>query len=266
MSTVIETEETALVEGIREVVSEGHAIVVACDSDYEVAGDFLSELKHKEKMARDFFGPMVSAAHQAHKAVKARENEVIRPLVEAKKTIGAEMGRYKVKREAEQARIRELEQAKAAREAAAREEEAAKAAAALEAEAKLAAERQADLAKAAATLEAEGKLAAAREAEVAREAAAREAEAKLDEAIGVLDEAQAAQEEADNLPVVEEPATPKIEGTSVRTTWRYEIVDVNLIPREFLCVDEKAIGGTVRSMKDKTSIPGVRVYSTTSVS
>ena len=101
MTTVIETQETALIEEIREITSAGRDVTVACDDDYDMAGDFLNELKHKEKLAREWFAPMVRLAYTAHKAVKARENEVIEPLVKAKKALGAVMGLYQTKKEVE---------------------------------------------------------------------------------------------------------------------------------------------------------------------
>ena len=52
---------------------------------------------------------------------------------------------------------------------------------------------------------------------------------------------------------------PKLHGTSVRNRYDFDIVDVNLIPREYLLVDTAAIGKVVRAMKDKTNIPGIKV-------
>lgn len=52
---------------------------------------------------------------------------------------------------------------------------------------------------------------------------------------------------------------PKLQGTSERTRYSFEIVDVNLIPREYLVVDTAAIGRVVRALKDKTNIPGIKV-------
>lgn len=67
-------------------------------------------------------------------------------------------------------------------------------------------------------------------------------------------------EEYDIKPVAPALATPKQEGISFRDNWRFQIVDISKIPPEYLIVDEKAIGAVVRAMKEKTNIPGVRVY------
>ena len=52
---------------------------------------------------------------------------------------------------------------------------------------------------------------------------------------------------------------PKLEGTSVRKRYDFDIVDPTLIPREYLIVDTAAIGKVVRAMKEKTNIPGIKV-------
>lgn len=73
--------------------------------------------------------------------------------------------------------------------------------------------------------------------------------------------AQAVVREVFDIKPPEVIATPKQEGISFRDNWRFQIVDKSLIPPEYLIVDEKAIGGVVRAMKDKTNIPGIRVFS-----
>ena len=62
-------------------------------------------------------------------------------------------------------------------------------------------------------------------------------------------------------PVVLEKQIPKVDGLGVQKNWKFEIVDANLIPRQYLKPDEVAIGGVVRSTKGAVTIPGVRIYS-----
>ncbi len=250
MGTVIETEETALVAEIKEIVSAGYDVTVVCDGDYEMAAEFMKELKDKEKTALEFFAPMVKAAHQAHKEVKARENEIVKPLTEARKAVGAEMGRYQTKKEAERRAEEEKLRIQQQKEA---DERALGEAVRLEEVARL--EKAARIEEAA-KLEESGK---------SEEAARVEEVAKLEEAARL----EAAEAVLENIPVVQpivESVAPKVEGTSVRTTWKYDIVNQWIIPREFLCVDEKAIGAMVRAKKEQASIRGVRVYSVTNVS
>jgi hypothetical protein len=54
---------------------------------------------------------------------------------------------------------------------------------------------------------------------------------------------------------------PKIDGLSFRTYWKFEIVDLSKLPREFLKPDEVAIGSYVTQQKELGEIPGVRRYS-----
>lgn len=64
------------------------------------------------------------------------------------------------------------------------------------------------------------------------------------------------------LPVIPEPvAAVEQSGISYREVWRFEIVDAAAIPREYLSINEVAIGSAVRTQKGLTNIPGVRAYS-----
>jgi len=62
-------------------------------------------------------------------------------------------------------------------------------------------------------------------------------------------------------PVVLPKETPKVKGVSFRTIYDFEIVNASLIPRQFLSPDLVKIGGVVRSLKEATQIPGVKVFS-----
>jgi hypothetical protein len=66
--------------------------------------------------------------------------------------------------------------------------------------------------------------------------------------------------------VVVKPSVPKVDGVSTRETWKFEIVNEDAIPREYMMPDEKKIGAHVRSMKRRANIPGVEPYPETSVS
>ncbi len=61
-------------------------------------------------------------------------------------------------------------------------------------------------------------------------------------------------------PVVVPSNLPKVEGISFRKDWKWEVTDVSQIPRNYMMVNEVAINGVARAMKDKTNIPGIRVY------
>lgn len=62
-------------------------------------------------------------------------------------------------------------------------------------------------------------------------------------------------------PVVLPRATPKLQGGPVyRSIWKFRIKDVNLIPRQYMVPDEKAIGAVVRSSQGRVVIPGIEAY------
>jgi len=60
-------------------------------------------------------------------------------------------------------------------------------------------------------------------------------------------------------PVVQREV-PKVAGVAMREVWKFEVTDAAAVPRAYLVVDEKKIGGVVRAMKGDTTIPGVRVW------
>lgn len=62
---------------------------------------------------------------------------------------------------------------------------------------------------------------------------------------------------------------PKMEmpkGISIRETWKFRVVDQSKIPREYLTVNEMAIGQVVRALKKETRIPGIEIYCEKTVS
>lgn len=69
------------------------------------------------------------------------------------------------------------------------------------------------------------------------------------------------------VPPVHVPTSvPSVKGSSQRESWTFEITDLALIPREYFVLDEKAIRAVVRSLKGRTSIPGIRAYDEGNVS
>ena len=56
-------------------------------------------------------------------------------------------------------------------------------------------------------------------------------------------------------------SVPKVEGVSYRDVWKFRIVNQDIIPREYLVVDEQKLGALARSMKGSMRIPGVEFFS-----
>lgn len=51
-----------------------------------------------------------------------------------------------------------------------------------------------------------------------------------------------------------------VEGASFRTRWDFEVVNEAQVPRMYLAVDSMAIRKVVNALKDKTNIPGIKVF------
>jgi hypothetical protein len=73
--------------------------IVSCPAiktqeQYNKAADMLNRVKGKIKKINDWFEPLVKAAHAAHMALKDRQNEILKPAVEAESTLKYEMQNY----------------------------------------------------------------------------------------------------------------------------------------------------------------------------
>lgn len=100
-----------------------------------------------------------------------------------------------------------------------------------------------------------------------KERAKLEEQARKLEAKGKPEQAEAKREAAAVIPTpVVATETPKVAGISVKESWDYEIVDANLIPREYVMPDEKKIGAIVRALKSAANIPGIRVFAVRGIS
>jgi hypothetical protein len=89
-----------------------------------------------------------------------------------------------------------------------------------------------------------------------REAAALEAAGDHALAAAVVEEALTAP-----APVVVLPDITKgVEGLKFVRRWLWRTTHTEIVPRDFLCLDEKKINGYVRSMKGSGRIPGIEIY------
>jgi hypothetical protein len=125
---VYDAEVAEIIEETQLVVQQAHAIVITNDDDYAAAGEFLTkEIKAALRAVKEAFDPIVTAAHQAHRAATQKRKEHQEPLLEAERIVKAAMGTY---HQAQVAARRKLEQERldaARREAEARQlEEAAR--------------------------------------------------------------------------------------------------------------------------------------------
>ena len=96
-----------------------------------------------------------------------------------------------------------------------------------------------------------------RKREAAERKAAEEAQRKINEA------AKAAGVEAPKIaqpvtPAKREPTRTELGTSYITKWWTYEVEDPAAVPREYLAVNEKAIGSAVKN--GVRSIPGVKIY------
>ena len=85
-----------------------------------------------------------------------------------------------------------------------------------------------------------------------------------DYAEAMKEEAEARAEEEKNKPVAEvqvKPNIPTVSGVPTsRRPWRWAATDLRKIPDDFWILDDLKINAIVRNDKDKTNIPGIRVF------
>lgn len=244
-------EAHAAAADARTLLAAARDFRVTTNAEYTAAGEELKRIKAKAKELEAQRVGMTKPLDETKKRIMDWFRDPLQFLADAESSIKRAIGSY----EAEQRRLQQ-EAEKAAAEAARKERERMEAEAA-KAEQAAREKREKEEVKARA-LEAQGRAA---EAEAKRKAA-EEAEALR------MREADAKRAAAASMPAapVVHFEQPKVAGVSSRKAWKFEIVDAEQLPREFLMPNEKAIGGVVRSLGGKANIPGVRVYDETVIS
>jgi len=232
LAVITPERERAIESGHSRLLAEAQQLVVDSPESEERAWAIVNGIGALTKIiVADFAGPK-SAAHAAHKAVLAQEQAHLERLGQPDMIVRGKLSVW----EGEKRRL-QAEVERKAREEANR----------INAELL----RQAE----------ERERVAAEERQFVAAAAA--------EAVG--DTAKA--EELLNAPVEVGPvvvpevvvpvlSAPRVAGAGAMVTvWKFEITDAQAIPRQYLMVNESAIGKVVQALKDQTNIPGVRVYS-----
>jgi len=231
--------ETALIKDACEYPPIARALIVTNDRELAIADGYLKGNKALQKKIREWFKPHKTKAREALNGLIADEKALLDPLGEAEGIVKGKMTPYleekaRIRREAEEAARR----AKAEAEAALRRAKA-------EAEAK----------------------ALAIEEEKQRKAREALHDGELEKAEKILEE-----KKTEVVPVKEEDFIPEeivvpekvdLKGTYIRTTWEYEVVDIDLVPRSLLILDRVRTNKIVQHQKDKTNIPGIRVFQKT---
>jgi hypothetical protein len=60
--------------------------------------------------------------------------------------------------------------------------------------------------------------------------------------------------------VVQAPPKVTAAGTSFRSVWKFKVLDLALVPREYLILNEQMVGALARSTKGAMAIPGIEIY------
>jgi len=215
-TTPIETKE--LEAKSTDLAVRAHQLVPIQDSvQYRDAIDLGRSLKAMEDGIQEFWGPLVQSAHQQHKALVKRRDDMCAPVQIAIAKIKTLIGAY----DQQQERLRR-EQERIAQEALRREQKET----------------------------------------AIREAQALQASGDSEGAEQVISQAAASPAPAVVIPSM----VPKVTGKSSRTIWRYRVVNPELVPKEYMMVDEIKLGQIVRALKGSTRIPGIQVYEESVVS
>lgn len=113
-------EETQLAEIKTEsnsVVETANSIDITNQEDLEYAAGFLSNIKATQKKIKEYWEEPIKRAYEAHKALKAKENQMLEPLQNSEKILKGKISDYtitmeRLKREEEE-RIRAEQQQQA---------------------------------------------------------------------------------------------------------------------------------------------------------
>lgn len=220
MSTAVVTDPQLQTEALT-TIERATSLTVTNIETRALAAELGRGIAGLAKRAQEWFEPMKKAAAAAHKAICTKENEVLEPLERAKRYLSSQIGTYD----------QQQEQARRAEERR------------LQEEARVQAQAEADR--------------IAQETAIT-DAIALEAQGDTKSAAAVL--ANPVPQPVYVPPVVIPRAVPKSAGVSSVETWKFRITNVDLIPREYMTPDEKGIAGVVKSMRNKTNIPGIEVY------
>lgn len=222
VALALPSAETERVAGeARGLTARASALQVTDAGSYGAAAELRRACRGVLGAIGAVYRPLAKTLHEAHGHILAQERAQMAPVEAADRQLAARMLAWQ---DAEERRARE--ERRRLEELAREEAEAAR--------------REA-------------------ETQALEDAAALERGGCHEAAAEVLEDA-ASQPPAEAPCIVVMSSVPKVIGISQRETWRFEVTDAAVIPREYLIPDEKRIGGVVRAMKGATRIPGVRVW------
>jgi uncharacterized Zn finger protein (UPF0148 family) len=92
-----------------------------------------------------------------------------------------------------------------------------------------------------------------------------EEEARFLESKGQIREAQELRDRVPEFQPAVIPEVPVLNNVQVKMIYKWEVEDINKVPRKFLTIDNAAVTNYVRIHREKTNIPGIRVFKESSV-
>ena len=222
MENIVPTEVQIKIAETKVMLDNYSNYGVATAEEYQGAGADLRTIKAKAKELTETRMSLTRPIEESKKKIIALFKEPLSYLEQAEAAIKKAMIGWQTKqekiRQAEEARLAEIQRKEAER-------------------LRIQAEKEEARANSLKTLK-------------AQEAAAAKAE-----------ELKAQAEEATSVTPIVESRIEEVQGVSTRKIWKFEIVDIDKLPREYMLPNEKYIGQIVRVSQGNREIPGVRIYS-----
>ncbi|MBA4274132.1 MAG: hypothetical protein C0436_00615 [Alphaproteobacteria bacterium] len=248
------TNDTAeLAHEASDLMGAAKSITVTDPESYKRAGAFFSSIKNKIKEVEAERTKRVKPLNDTVKLINSDFKAITEQLEAVLKVVEAPMLAFqreedRKRREAEEAARKERERIEAEARAKTEAERLKLEQARKEAEEARKAAESGDAFEAA--LAEEQAEAAEREAEAARKA--------IED--GIREAAMAKQ-----AVVADAPAKVTAAGTSLRKTWKFRVINPDLIPRALMIPDEQALGLIARTDKENAVVSGVEFYAVDSI-
>lgn len=229
-------QELIKIDGYDDILHQ--SIAVNSQEDLQRAAAFLMQIKQTKDKVEHSFNPIIEQAHKAHKEAITRRNEYLIPLENAEKITKQKISIYVT----EQERIKEQEKQRQLAEMRRQEEERRKK---IEEEALLKAQQFEALNK------------------------PKQVEHVLQQAQNKIEEEKQQAQIQQN--VVQQFSPTKVEtptNIATRKVYKYRIIDVTKISRDFLVPDEGGIRKVVFALKKGAEkiVGGIEVYEECSIS
>jgi len=246
--TTVSDNQVSLQGNLTGLLAEATAITVSSDEELDYATTFVKNVKTLKKAIEDDKDKIWRPAKTVTDEITARYKPILEDAKKIEAMVKDKIIPYQSKK------IREAEE-KAREERRIAEEKAMKEAQEIEDRRKkeeeairVAAQEKAD------ELSAEGKDDEATEmlatADSVIETNHEEHDASIDKMIN----------KADKLGKVEQKFSSGSASSTIVRTWTHELVDLSLVPVEFLVLDTTKVNQAIRANKGKVLIPGVRIY------